>query len=297
MLCHFSQLFPTYVELFLNRDRGLRRRFREETVTDLFMGGLVGLGSGSMIVNFPADEARTGNDMEWWFVDVYSKRFWCVLVQAKKLSGRGRVWSRLGYPKLKHTTGRGGPLQVKVLCDTARIMTACGTPTFPLYIFYNPGRACEMARAAGVFSVNGVSVSDGFFIERLVVNGLPHNLKRLSPHMYPLSALFCPDSIHYSAAGTGRRSFTGPFFLSSDGRLGNAVSPGPEEARRRFSRVFPRSVDIEGVDGSDLDIIPQVSEGLPDNIMVSIERSASGVSIDESLDHPRVIFLSDSRRR
>lgn len=273
MLCHFSQLFPTYVELFLNRDRGLRRRFREETVTDLFMGGLLGLGSGSMIVNFPADEARTGNDMEWWFVDMHSDNFWCVLVQAKKLSGIGRVWSRLGYPELKHTSGRGGPLQVNVLCDTARNMTARGTPTFPLYLFYNPGRACELARAAGVFNVNGVSVSDGFLIEKFVVNRLPHNLKRLAPHMNPLSVLFCPEAIQDPAVAPGRRDVIGPLFFFPDGRAGIAVPPGPGEARERFAKVFPRSVDIEGIDGPDLDSVPEVAEGIPDYIKSSIERS------------------------
>jgi len=38
MLCTFANQFPSFVERFLGQGRKLRRRFREETVTDLGSG-------------------------------------------------------------------------------------------------------------------------------------------------------------------------------------------------------------------------------------------------------------------
>ncbi|WP_406567276.1 DUF6615 family protein [Azospirillum fermentarium] len=39
-----ARQFPPFVESFLERSRRLRRRFREETVTDLLMGNLIRAG-------------------------------------------------------------------------------------------------------------------------------------------------------------------------------------------------------------------------------------------------------------
>jgi hypothetical protein len=64
MLCYFSHQFPPFVANFLQRGRVLRRRFREESITDLLMGSLVALGGGRLVVEFP-DEPKTGADMEW----------------------------------------------------------------------------------------------------------------------------------------------------------------------------------------------------------------------------------------
>lgn len=68
MLCHMAHQFPPFVESFLERSRALRRRFREETVTDLLMGSLITAGGRRVIVEFP-DEPVTGADMEWNFVN------------------------------------------------------------------------------------------------------------------------------------------------------------------------------------------------------------------------------------
>jgi hypothetical protein len=43
MLCDLAHTFPTWVAKLLERDRHLRRNFREETITDLLMASLVGL--------------------------------------------------------------------------------------------------------------------------------------------------------------------------------------------------------------------------------------------------------------
>ena len=63
MLCLFAQHFPRSVANLLQRDKKLKRRFREETITDLLMANLVTLGGSSILVDFP-DEPTTGADME-----------------------------------------------------------------------------------------------------------------------------------------------------------------------------------------------------------------------------------------
>lgn len=44
MLCLLADEFPPFVARFLQRSYDLRRRFREETVTDLLMGSLITAG-------------------------------------------------------------------------------------------------------------------------------------------------------------------------------------------------------------------------------------------------------------
>jgi len=44
MLCSLAHTFPGFVEDFLDLSNGLSRRFREETVTDMFMSNMVAMG-------------------------------------------------------------------------------------------------------------------------------------------------------------------------------------------------------------------------------------------------------------
>lgn len=64
MLCEFAHAFPDRLATLLERDRHLKRNFREETATDYLMMGILGLSSGDISVDFP-DESATGGDMEW----------------------------------------------------------------------------------------------------------------------------------------------------------------------------------------------------------------------------------------
>ena len=52
MLCHLAHQFPPFIEGFLERSRPLRRRLREETVTDLLMGCLITAGGGGSSSSF-----------------------------------------------------------------------------------------------------------------------------------------------------------------------------------------------------------------------------------------------------
>src|SRR5258707_418105 len=88
MLCHLASEFPQFVAEFLDRGRSLRRRFREETVTDLLMGSLITAGGRRVIMEFP-DEPATGADMEWNFVNPDDGTFFRILLQAKQVPSSG----------------------------------------------------------------------------------------------------------------------------------------------------------------------------------------------------------------
>lgn len=191
MLCYLAHQFPPFVENFLERGRTLRRRFREETITDLMMGSLITAGTGRVIVEFP-DEPVTGADMEWNFVNPGDGTFFRILLQAKQAYGDGTKWTRHGYRELLHTSGTGTKLQAETLCDTARIP---GSATYPLYIFYHPAQTCALARKAGMIHVAGVNLADGYVIERLVKAAKTRafrtsnkSLRVIAPHLFPMSA-------------------------------------------------------------------------------------------------------------
>jgi hypothetical protein len=91
MLCLLAQHFPRSVGNLLQRGQSLKRRFREETITDLLMANLLALGGGSIIVDFP-DEPTTGADMEWNFINRDTREYFQIILQAKRLSEVGADW-------------------------------------------------------------------------------------------------------------------------------------------------------------------------------------------------------------
>jgi hypothetical protein len=196
VLCHFADRFPAFVAAFLQHGQKLRRRFREESVTDLMMGSLLSIGGAQIVVEFP-DEPATGADMEWNFVNWSDKTFFRLLIQAKQLYGDGKVWTRHCYKELLHRAGPNRKLQAEVLCDTARARLAA----YPLYIFYHPQRSCDLAHAAGSSSLEGINLADGYLIEALAnaatTQALRTRNKRLGTvhrSLFSLADLFCPST-------------------------------------------------------------------------------------------------------
>src|SRR6188508_509137 len=136
MLCHFAHEFPSVVGDFLERGRRLRRRFREESVTDLMMYSLVMLGGSRVIVEFP-NETVTGADMEWNFINPDDDTHFCFMIQAKQLYGDGDVWRRHSYRKLFYRVGSSNELQAVRLANTTRSTRGA---VYPLYALYHPER-------------------------------------------------------------------------------------------------------------------------------------------------------------
>src|SRR4051794_19589724 len=98
MLCEFAHAFPGRLAEILDRDKSLKRNFREETATDLLMAGMVGLQEFGVTVEFP-EESVTGADMDWIYAaphDIGGGTYLRLMIQAKraKLASlkNGKYW-------------------------------------------------------------------------------------------------------------------------------------------------------------------------------------------------------------
>lgn len=302
MLCHLAHQFPPFVASFLERSRPLRRRFREETVTDLLMGSLITAGGRRIIVEFP-DEPVTGADMEWNFVNPDDNTFFRILLQAKQCYGTGKSWTRHGYKELLHTAGSSTKLQAVALCDTARAEAA----TYPLYIFYHPESTCAAAAAAGRTAVTGASLADGYRIERLVTGATTRTLrtrnkclKTIAPLLFPLSDLFCPSTV----IATGPQAFAPGRFVFpiaiglQGGRtvLGMPVPPTPAVIRDRIAAGLGAIDEAEEEAAAKLPSVPAVAEEIPEDVLARVERVGAGHPLGHGLRHWRVTFVSASPR-
>lgn len=302
MLCYLAHQFPLFVANFLERSRPLRRRFREETVTDLLMGSLVTAGGRRIIVEFP-DEPVTGADMEWNFANPDDGTFFRILLQAKQCYGGGKAWTRHGYRELLHTAGSGPKLQAVALCDTARAEAA----TYPLYIFYHPESTCAAAGASGLTAVTGASLADGYIIKRLVTGSTTRtlrtrnkSLKTIAPLLFPLSDLFCPPTVLETgpqAFAPGR--FVFPMAIGREGGrtvLGVPIPPTPAVIRDRIAGSLESMAEFGEKAATEMPSVPAVAEEIPLEVLSAIERARAGSPSERGLRRWRVTFVSASPR-
>lgn len=302
MLCQFAKTFPHFVARFLAQGQTLKRRFREETVTDLLMGGLITAAGGKLIVEFP-NEPVTGADMEWNFVDRRSRTFFRILLQAKQAYGGGEIWSRHAYRELYHKSGKGPHLQAQTLCDTARTSPA----TYPLYIFYNSQTTLELAAARGVRHLQGINIADGYEIERLVLFAKGRKLQTrnrsvgtISPLLESLSSLFCPEVIY----PTQPSAFAGSsvsFAVSQDDRgrpfVGIPIPPDPHTVRDRLVQISKATrvrtdFDEASVGTREKPGVPEVSYSIPEEIEELLESRGTRGLVSRPLDRWRLTFMS-----
>ncbi|WP_420478605.1 DUF6615 family protein [Brevundimonas sp. FT23028] len=247
MLCEFSRRFPKTAGEFLDRASGLSRSFREETLTDVLMGAMVAFEPLGIKVDFP-DEPRTGADMEWIFQRANGSTHYRLLIQAKKLYGKGKIWTRRSYPEIFHRVPKTKALQSATLVAEAKRTAA----TYPLYLFYNHQTICDLAATSGA-KVDGASLVSGYFINGLVQQktagkltaSKTSNLGTIQPKMFPLSGLLC------SLPPVMRRGMSSRVLgFAIDGLWFPGISPSPELIRQRLIQVV----------GSDEEV-PAVGEG------------------------------------
>lgn len=298
MLCHMARNFPVFIESFLDRSTSLKRSFREETITDMLMSNIVALGGKNVFVDFP-DELSTGADMEWNFVDRDDGSFVRLLIQAKRSYGKGKLWGRHSFKELFHQSGTPKRLQANVLCDTARNAVFA---TYPLYIFYVPGKTCELARLNRTPNVNGVTLADGYEIEGLVVSGTDRktrtknrSLKTISEKTFPLLSLFCPQSIKI----IGPMAFSGPAALGPlflDGiSLGIPVPPTPQQICDVINGLK------DGIQGKrdklrEVEQWLEVGRRIPEEIKEVLETGKFSSEMSPTGAIRRVVFVSSSDR-
>lgn len=244
--------------------------------------------------------------MEWNFIDRGTSTFFRLMLQAKRVYGDGSVWTRHNYRELLHTSGSGGKLQAETLCDAARVT---GSATYPLYIFYNTAHTCELARSSGNALISGINLADGFIIERLVKAATTRalrtsnkSLRVIAPYLAPLFALFCPSTIKpVSIMGFHPSTALPPMYLGiSEGRpvMGFPMPPTPIEVRNRIralrAATSPGSSGDAAKEGSSLPDVPEVSNNIPYELQVALERLEAGAGPVGGLNRWRVTFVSNS---
>ena len=179
----------------LHRDKHKRRNFREETVTDLIMAGLTAFEPCGIRVDFPVDESKTGEDMDWEFVDPKNKAGKCYLrlhIQAKraiKSAGKKPYWF---YREIDHAVPSGAlhGSQHDLLMTTARKTRGC----VPLYMFYHPLDALD-PKSGKLPAVEGVNL---IFADQIKVNlskgrwpVADKKVEKLRPNFLSLSQFLC----------------------------------------------------------------------------------------------------------
>lgn len=192
LLCGFAHQFPDLAAEILFRDRHKRRNFREETITDVLMAGLTAFEPFGITVDFPADESKTGEDMDWEFVDPHAPdgcRYLRLHIQAKRAIKKSSYWF---YRELDHAVPKGAPggSQHKLLVDSATAAPGC----VPLYMFYHP-RDALVPKTAKLPAIEGINV---MFADRIPQQLSPghwsvadRKVEKWRPYFMPLSSLLC----------------------------------------------------------------------------------------------------------
>lgn len=194
-LCEFAKSFPTLAADILHRDRHKRRNFREETITDLLTAGLTAFEPFGIYVDFPVDESKTGEDMDWEFVNPHAvdgRRYLRLHIQAKRAirsKGKFPYWY---YRELDHAVPKGAQhgSQHKLLVDGAKAIPGC----VALYIFYHT-REALITGENGKVDVEGVNL---MFADQLAMKLTPgrwpigeKKVETLRKHFLPLEPFLC----------------------------------------------------------------------------------------------------------
>jgi Family of unknown function (DUF6615) len=296
MLCDLAHSFPPWVARLLERDRSLRRNFREETITDLLMAGLVGLEPLGIRVDFP-DETKTGGDMEWVFaapLELKGGRYLRLILQAKrpqfiKLKSGG-YWC---YQHLDHGDPPGQ--QAQTLVTYAKTKPS-GNAALPLYIFYHPTSA--LAPFSGEPAIEGVNLTFADKVAPVVWGGCGRHQKKVAywrKHFMPLSDILC-----WPTVVTGPPVSPGPdvaeFVVGLAGWTTLPTTPGfhPDLVALRL-RERRQIMGESATESLAPGLAVEPAFGIPEDI----RRAIAGETTDEDrkeLKRPRVIFSTRLRR-
>lgn len=288
MLCEFASTFPEFVGDLLEREAGLGRRFREETLTDMWVGSLVPLRRYGVHVDL-ANEKETGADIELWFLSRRLDRGLGFVIQAKRavcprepthpFCCSHRDWTKHRFEEIDHPGGRSKATgNERMAGSQARDLVQAAKRTkralYPLYAFYTP----EHVRRQSGNAVDGVMLADGFEVRRRIVQGLWRTRKRegarrrgraafkeiaaLRDLLLKLDKMFCidpgrplKDVFDRDAARLVLLDLT-----SSGIRFLNI--PDPDDVARSMRSAITAA--REG--GRDLPL-PQVTHGVPNDIL------------------------------
>jgi len=188
-LCELANRLPVMIAEFLDIEQKLKRRFREDSVTDILVASLLSLPGNDVVVLTPS-EAKTGGDFDLVIMDPVSGDAVQFRIQDKRLTPHKHDWATGSYVELAHPHNSGGQSRALIRSvGSEKIMT------IPLYVFYTPAHVC----AASGGTVSGIELASGWEIrERIkaIVKVKPKRLpyKRigsLQPLFFPISTILC----------------------------------------------------------------------------------------------------------
>jgi hypothetical protein len=286
MICAFAFQFSELVAQFLDLDKNLKRNFREETITDLFLAGLINLRSLGIFVDF-SDEPKTGGDLELWFLSSDLNRSMTFVIQAKRLFCEAKDPLHYSYKHLDHGVSKF--LQMSQLLNAK---DASGNPMYPLYFFYNPKRAVDELK----MPVEGVNVADGNQINKIThLAGVrrPKQVRHIMSLFHPLSDLLCAIIPVTSASSSLRNRPYGIFPWP----IGAGILPDgltlqidePEAILSELKLKFDRDWDGEHSG-------PKIRKSVPPEILRLVKsepREVDGdLTSDRVANRKRLIFVS-----
>lgn len=198
-LCDLVATLPVLVGTLLDREAKLKRgRFREETLTDMFVASLAAFAGPELVIQYP-HEASTGGDIDLEFWHVETDRRVLLRLQAKRLNAaesRGKfikVQNR-SYQELLHKVPTTGKYQFEILNNTR-------DGYVPLYIFYNHGSvAADPYYANKCPEVHGINLAFAIDVALAMEDQLGarpkvlynKRLTRLQPLFFGLEEILCP---------------------------------------------------------------------------------------------------------
>lgn len=298
MLCDFAEAFPAFVADILEREAELKRSFREETLTDMWVSSLVPLKKYGVHVDL-AIESETGGDLEIWFLSKRLDRALAFIIQAKRIHCRRgsprpagcitQSWKTHSFPHLDYHGGKGRPKGSQAH-DLVNASNNTGRNLYPLYAFYSPQHVCDKSGK----QVDGVMLADGFDVRDRIVRGLS-NRKRfkqvgaLQDLFIPVSKMFCVDSWKSAEDALQKFDFLTEYFLMKFATSGVEILniPDPEDVRKSMTDAISRKVTTERTN------LPTLTENIPSDIrrMVGGERKYVE-EIGHSKMPSRIVFVA-----
>lgn len=316
MLCDFAHSFSELVGDLLEREAGLQRRFREESLTDMWVASLVPLRAYGVAPDL-AIEAETGADLELWFLSrrldrgigfvIQAKRAECHRIQRFPFRCAIHRWGDHRFPELDHRggDGRAKGSQARDLVQAAR---RTGRSVYPLYALYTP----RHVYGASGNSVEGVMLADGYEVRRKLVQGLwdtrrragakrrsPAKFKRLenfSKLLMPLSTMFCVSPWRLATGGSEDDVINKVVYLRLAAAGVEIMNiPDPQEV----AEAMALAIRSRRRDGRDLPL-PRVTTEIPADIRMLAQGEGRGVSrIDRASGSParaRIAFVASLDR-
>lgn len=281
---------------FLDIEQRLKRRFREDSITDIIIASLLLLPGNDIVVLTPP-EAKTGSDFDIVIVEPLSGEAVQFRIQAKRLTPHKHNWIIGSYTELAHPHNSGAQSQALLRGLGGEAIT-----TIPLYAFYNPAHVC----AASGSTVSGIDLASGWEIRERIkaINKvrpkrLPYKqIGSLQPLFFPLSTILC-------ATSNAARASTIP--LPAEAR---AAVVGAIEARSGLAGFgqtlaipavavaqLPRASDVENVDASSRRRQSRSRRGerrdeLPTVIRRAVERRQERV-ITAKVKRPKILLIAN----